>query len=121
MKSETGQLTPGMQAQTGKHAGAREGGSSIVAARVSIAHVVLLLLARHQVTCAAAVILQVSMVVDQPWRLAPTAASVCALADVAIHSNMVYFRLPRTIGTMCSTNNSYMPAAPNVALAPVAP
>jgi drug/metabolite transporter (DMT)-like permease len=68
--------------------------------------------------------LPVSVVVDQPWRLAPSAASLAALAVLAILStaiaNMVYFRLLRTIGSIGTTSNSYLRAAASVALGYVA-
>jgi drug/metabolite transporter (DMT)-like permease len=75
-------------------------------------------------TCAAAVMLPVSIVLDQPWRLAPSAASLGALAALAILStalaNMVYFRLLRTLGSIGTTSNSYLRAAASVALGYVA-
>jgi drug/metabolite transporter (DMT)-like permease len=75
-------------------------------------------------TCAAAVMLPVSLVVDQPWRLAPSAESLGALVTLAILStaiaNMVYFRLLRTIGSIGTTSNSYLRAAASVALGYIA-
>jgi drug/metabolite transporter (DMT)-like permease len=71
-------------------------------------------------TCATAVMLPMSMVVDQPWRLTPSAASLVALAGLAILStalaSMVYFCLLRTIGSIGTTSNSYLRAAASVAL-----
>jgi drug/metabolite transporter (DMT)-like permease len=71
-------------------------------------------------TCAAAVMLPVAIVFDQPWRLAPSAASLAALAALAILStalaNIVYFRLLRTLGSIGTTSNSYLRAAASVAL-----
>jgi drug/metabolite transporter (DMT)-like permease len=76
--------------------------------------------AAGSMSCAALLMLPVSLVVDRPWTLAPTPAAVGAVAVLAILCTaiamIIYFRLVRTLGALATTSGSYLRAGFSVAL-----
>ena len=64
--------------------------------------------------CGAAVLLPVSLIVDRPWTLEPSLASVLALIALAAFSTalafVIYFRLVRTLGSVGTTAQAYLRA-----------
>jgi drug/metabolite transporter (DMT)-like permease len=62
--------------------------------------------------CGAAILLPLSMVVDQPWTLAPSGASVWALIGLSVFSTalafVIYFRLLATLGSVGTTAQAYL-------------
>ena len=62
--------------------------------------------------CGAAVLIPVSLVVDQPWTLAPTMNSLLALLGLAVFSTafafVIYFRLIQTLGSIGATAQAYL-------------
>jgi len=74
--------------------------------------------------CGAAVLVPASLIVERPWLLSPSAASVAALLALSIFSTaiafVIYFRLVRTLGTVGTTAQSYLRAPIGVAIAVLA-
>jgi drug/metabolite transporter (DMT)-like permease len=62
--------------------------------------------------CGAAVLVPVSILVDQPWTLSPSAASLLALLGLAVFSTalalVIYFRLMATLGSVATTAQAYL-------------
>jgi drug/metabolite transporter (DMT)-like permease len=62
--------------------------------------------------CGAAVLIPVSLVVDQPWTLAPTMNSLLALLGLSVFSTAfafaIYFRLIQTLGSIGATAQAYL-------------
>lgn len=62
--------------------------------------------------CGAAILLPLSLIVDRPWTLAPSQASILALLALAAFSTAlafaIYFRLIRTLGPVGTTSVSYL-------------
>lgn len=62
--------------------------------------------------CGAAILIPVSLIVDRPWALAPSASSLAALLGLAIFSTalafVIYFRLLHTLGTVATTSQAYL-------------
>lgn len=62
--------------------------------------------------CGAAVLIPVSLVVDQPWTLAPSMNSLLALLGLAVFSTAfafaIYFRLIQTLGSIGATAQAYL-------------
>ncbi|MCB1491840.1 MAG: EamA family transporter, partial [Rhodobiaceae bacterium] len=60
----------------------------------------------------AALLVPVSLVVDRPWTLAPSAPSVLALLALAVFSTalalVLYFRLVQTLGSVGVTAQAYL-------------
>jgi drug/metabolite transporter (DMT)-like permease len=60
----------------------------------------------------AAMLLPVSILVDRPWTLAPSAASMAAVLALAVLSTAlaftIYFRLIRTLGPMSTAAQAYL-------------
>jgi len=60
----------------------------------------------------AAILLPVSILVDRPWTLAPSAASMAAVLALAVLSTAlaftIYFRLIRTLGPMSTAAQAYL-------------
>jgi drug/metabolite transporter (DMT)-like permease len=60
----------------------------------------------------AAVLVPVSLIVDHPWELTPSASSVLALLGLAVFSTaaafVIYFRLIQTLGSVGTTAQSYL-------------
>ena len=70
--------------------------------------------------CGAFVLVPASLLVDQPWRLEPSSASVLALIAVAVVSTalafVIYFRLVQTLGSVGTTAQSYLRVPIGVAI-----
>ncbi len=70
--------------------------------------------------CGAAMLIPVSLIVDRPWILSPSTASVLALIGLAIFSTaiafVIYFRLIRTLGSLSTTAQGYLRAPIGVAI-----
>jgi drug/metabolite transporter (DMT)-like permease len=70
--------------------------------------------------CGAAVLVPVSIVVERPWTLAPSASSVLALLGLAVFSTafafVIYFRLIQTLGSVGTTAQAYLRVPIGVAL-----
>jgi drug/metabolite transporter (DMT)-like permease len=68
----------------------------------------------------AAILVPLSLVVDRPWTLVPSAASVMALVGLAVFSTAfafaIYFRLIQTIGSVGTTAQAYLRVPIGVAL-----
>jgi drug/metabolite transporter (DMT)-like permease len=70
--------------------------------------------------CGAAILVPVSLVVDQPWMLAPSINSLLALLALAVFSTalafVIYFRLVQTLGSVGTTAQAYLRVPIGVAL-----
>lgn len=70
--------------------------------------------------CGAFVLVPASLLVDQPWRLEPSSASVLALIALAAVSTalafVIYFRLVQTLGSVGTTAQSYLRVPIGVAI-----
>jgi len=62
--------------------------------------------------CGAAILIPLSLVVDQPWTLAPSMNSLLALLALAVFSTafafVIYFRLIQTLGSIGATAQAYL-------------
>lgn len=62
--------------------------------------------------CGAAILIPLSLVVDQPWTLAPSVNSLLALLGLAVFSTafafVIYFRLIQTLGSIGATAQAYL-------------
>ena len=62
--------------------------------------------------CGAAILLPLSLAVDQPWTLAPSMESVWALMGLSVFSTalafVIYFRLLATLGSVGTTAQAYL-------------
>jgi drug/metabolite transporter (DMT)-like permease len=62
--------------------------------------------------CGALMLVPLSLVIDQPWTLAPSARSVAALVCLAVFSTAlaltIYFRLLQTLGSVNTTSQAYL-------------
>src|SRR5215213_4287799 len=62
--------------------------------------------------CGAAILIPLSLVVDRPWTLAPSANSMLALLGLAVFSTalafVIYFRLIQTLGSVGATAQAYL-------------
>ncbi len=62
--------------------------------------------------CGAVLLIPVSLVVDQPWTIAPSAYSILALLGLSIFSTaiafVIYFRLIHTLGSVSTTSQAYL-------------
>lgn len=69
---------------------------------------------------AAACLVPLSLIVDQPWTLRPSASSVLAAVTLGFLGTalalLIYFRLVRTLGSMGVASNSYLRAGVSVLL-----
>ena len=70
--------------------------------------------------CAAATLLPLSLLVDRPWTLAPSASSLTAATALGILCTgvalVIYFRLIKTLGAMGVASQSYLRAGVSVLL-----
>jgi drug/metabolite transporter (DMT)-like permease len=70
--------------------------------------------------CGAAILVPVSLVVDQPWTLAPSLSSMLALLALAVFSTalafVIYFRLIQRLGSVGTTAQAYLRVPIGVAL-----
>jgi drug/metabolite transporter (DMT)-like permease len=62
--------------------------------------------------CGAAILIPISLMVDRPWTLAPSANSIAALLGLSIFSTalafVIFFRLIHTLGTVGTTAQAYL-------------
>lgn len=62
--------------------------------------------------CGAIILTPLGLIVDQPWTLTPSAASVTALIALAVFSTalafVIYFRLIQTLGSVGTTAQAYL-------------
>ena len=62
--------------------------------------------------CGAAILIPLSLMVDQPWTLAPSMNSLLALLGLAVFSTafafVIYFRLIQTLGSIGATAQAYL-------------
>jgi drug/metabolite transporter (DMT)-like permease len=70
--------------------------------------------------CGAAILVPVSIAVEQPWTLMPSATSILALLGLAVFSTafafVIYFRLIQTLGSVGTTAQAYLRVPIGVAL-----
>ncbi|UXT97727.1 DMT family transporter [Agrobacterium tumefaciens] len=70
--------------------------------------------------CGAVLLLPVSVIVDRPWTLSPSAASLTALVCLSVFSTalafMIYFRLMQTLGSVGTTSQAYLRVPVGVAI-----
>lgn len=70
--------------------------------------------------CGAVMLLPVSLIVDRPWTLAPSQASIFALLALAVLSTAIafaiYFRLLQTLGSVGATAQAYLRVPIGVAI-----
>jgi drug/metabolite transporter (DMT)-like permease len=70
--------------------------------------------------CGAAILAPLSLVVDRPWTLTPSASSILALLGLAVFSTalafVIYFRLIQTLGSVGTTSQAYLRAPIGVAI-----
>ena len=70
--------------------------------------------------CGAAILIPISLVVEQPWTLAPSTNSMLALLGLAVFSTafafVIYFRLIQTLGSVGTTAQAYLRVPIGVAL-----
>jgi len=70
--------------------------------------------------CGAAILVPLSLVVDRPWTLAPSASSILALLCLAVFSTalafVIYFRLIQTLGSVGTTAQAYLRVPIGVAI-----
>jgi drug/metabolite transporter (DMT)-like permease len=68
--------------------------------------------AAGSLVCGAAILVPVSLVVDRPWSLAPSTASILALLGLSVFSTalafVIYFRLVHTLGSVGTTAQAYL-------------
>jgi drug/metabolite transporter (DMT)-like permease len=74
--------------------------------------------AAGMLTSAAIVLVPLCLIIEQPWRSAPSAASAAALAANAVIVTAlgftIYFRLIRTIGSIATASSSFLKPAVGV-------
>ncbi|HBT67270.1 MAG TPA: EamA family transporter [Agrobacterium sp.] len=70
--------------------------------------------------CGAVLLLPLSLIVDRPWTLSPSAASLTALVCLSVFSTalafMIYFRLMQTLGSVGTTSQAYLRVPIGVAI-----
>ena len=70
--------------------------------------------------CGAAILIPISLVVEQPWTLTPSTNSLLALLGLAVFSTavafVIYFRLIQTLGSVGTTAQAYLRVPIGVAL-----
>ncbi|WP_296019411.1 EamA family transporter [uncultured Agrobacterium sp.] len=70
--------------------------------------------------CGAVILIPISLVVDRPWELVPSARSITALIGLSIFSTAlaftIYFRLVRTLGSLGTTAQAYVRVPVGVAI-----
>ncbi len=62
--------------------------------------------------CGAALLAPLSLIIDHPWTLSPSASSVAALLVLSVFSTAlaftIYYRLIRTLGSVGTTSQAYL-------------
>jgi drug/metabolite transporter (DMT)-like permease len=76
--------------------------------------------AAGSLACAAAILVPIGLVVDRPWTLAPSVASLLALLALSVFSTAlalaIYFRLVQTLGSVGTTAQAYLRVPIGVAI-----
>ncbi len=76
--------------------------------------------AAGSLVCGAAILVPLSLVVDRPWTLTPSASSLLALLGLAVFSTalafVIYFRLIQTLGSVGTTSQAYLRVPIGVAI-----
>lgn len=76
--------------------------------------------AAGSLACGGVILIPVSLMVDRPWQLAPSAASIWALVALSALSTalalVIYFRLVQTLGSVGATAQSYLRVPIGVAM-----
>ena len=76
--------------------------------------------AAGSLVCGAIVLAPLSLIVDQPWTLAPSARSIAALGCLSVFSTAlaftIYFRLIHTLGPVGTTAQAYLRVPIGVAI-----
>ncbi|HEV7254428.1 MAG TPA: EamA family transporter [Mesorhizobium sp.] len=76
--------------------------------------------AAGSLVCGAAILMPASLVVDEPWTLAPSPASILALLALSMFSTalafVIYFRLVQTLGSIGTTAQAYLRVPIGVAI-----
>ena len=76
--------------------------------------------AAGSMVCGAAVLIPVSLAVDRPWTLTPSAESAFALLGLSVFSTalafVIYFRLIQTLGSVGTTAQAYLRVPIGVAI-----
>lgn len=76
--------------------------------------------AAGSMVCGAAMLIPVSLMVDRPWALAPSADSLLALLGLSVFSTaiafVIYFRLMQTLGSVGTTAQAYLRVPIGVAI-----
>lgn len=70
--------------------------------------------------CGAAILIPISLILDQPWALVPSVNSVFALLALSVFSTamafVIYFRLVQTLGSVGTTAQAYLRVPIGVAI-----
>jgi drug/metabolite transporter (DMT)-like permease len=70
--------------------------------------------------CGAAILVPLSLVIDHPWTLTPSASSILALLGLSVFSTalafVIYFRLIQTLGSVGTTSQAYLRVPIGVAI-----
>lgn len=76
--------------------------------------------AAGSLVCGAALLIPASLIIDKPWTLAPSLASILALAALSVFSTalafVIYFRLMQTLGSVGATAQAYLRVPVGVAI-----
>lgn len=79
-----------------------------------------LLPAAGSMLCGAAILIPASLIVEQPWTLAPSRDSILALLGLSVFSTAlaftIYFRLLHTLGSIGTTSQAYLRVPIGVAI-----
>jgi drug/metabolite transporter (DMT)-like permease len=79
-----------------------------------------LLPAAGSMLCGAVILIPASLILEQPWTLAPSAHSILALLGLSVFSTAlaftIYFRLLHTLGSIGTTSQAYLRVPIGVAL-----
>ena len=85
-----------------------------------LAHLPPLASATGTMVCSAVLMVPLAVLVERPWTLSPSFASLGAIGALALFSTalatLVYFRLLSTLGSIGTSSNSYLRAAVSVVL-----
>jgi drug/metabolite transporter (DMT)-like permease len=77
--------------------------------------------AAGSLVCGAVILLPISLLVDRPWLLMPSGASMMALLGLSVFSTalafVIYFRLLHTLGSVGTTSQAYLRVPIGVAIA----
>lgn len=76
--------------------------------------------AAGSLVCGAVILIPASLLIDQPWQLAPSQASIAALIALSLFSTalafVIYFRLVARLGSVGATSVAYLRVPTGVAI-----